>query len=92
MIAARPDSSCTLRGRLHLSRALFAGLHVAGELFAETIMAADVQAVTNAVNNVLKINKCVMDMGAAAREVCLDEVGQLQQSRRAVKEYSSNTG
>jgi hypothetical protein len=64
---------------------------LAGELFAETIPAVDVQAVTEAVNEVLKINKCVMGMGVAAREVCLDEVGQLQQSRRAVKEYSSNT-
>jgi D-tyrosyl-tRNA(Tyr) deacylase len=65
---------------------------LAGELFAETIPAVDVQAVTEAVNEVLKINKCVMGMGVAAREVCFDEVGQLQQSRRAVKEYSSNTG
>jgi hypothetical protein len=64
---------------------------LAGELFAETIPAADVHAVTTAVNEVLKINQCVADMGVEARAACLDELDLLQQSRRAVKEYTTNT-
>jgi hypothetical protein len=65
---------------------------LAGELFAGVIAAADVQAVTEAVNEVLKINKCVVDMGVEARDGCLNEMDRLQQSRRAVKEYTANTG
>lgn len=64
---------------------------LAGELFAVVITAADVQAVTTAVNEVLKINKYVVDMGTETREACLRELDQFQQGRRAVKEYSANT-
>lgn len=65
---------------------------LAGELFAEVITNADAKAVSEAVNEVLKINKCVMDMGVKARDVCLEEIDQHQLSRRAVKEYTENTG
>ena len=65
---------------------------LAGELFAEVITSADAEAVTAAVNEVLKINKCVMDRGVKARDGCLNEMDQLQQSRRAVREYTANTG
>lgn len=65
---------------------------LAGELFAEVITSADAQAVTETVNEVLKINKCVTDMGVEARDECHKELDQLQQSRRAVKEYTANTG
>jgi len=61
-----------------------------GELFAEVITVGDVQPVTEAVNEILKINKCVVDMGVAARAVCLGDMEQLQQGRRAVKEYKAN--
>ena len=64
---------------------------LAGELFAAVITAADVQAVTTAVNEVLKINKCVVDMGTETRDIYLGELDQFQQGRRAVKEYSANT-
>jgi hypothetical protein len=64
---------------------------LAGELFAEAITSANVQVVTAAVNEVLKINKCIMDRGIKARDGCLQELDQLQQSRRAVKEYTANT-
>ena len=64
---------------------------LAGELFAGVITAAEVQAITEAVNEVLKINKCVADMGVEARDGCLNEMDQLQQSRRAVREYTANT-
>ena len=64
---------------------------LAGELFAEVIAAADAPAVTTAINEVLKINKCVVDMGMETRDVCLRELDQFQQGRRAVKEYSANT-
>ena len=64
---------------------------LAGELFAGVITIADVQAVTEAVNEVLKINKCVIDMGVVAREVYLGDMERHQQGRRAVKEYKANT-
>jgi hypothetical protein len=67
-------------------------LQLAGELFADVITAAEVPAITEAVNKVLKINKHVVDMGVEARAACLDEMNQLQQSRRGVKEYTANTG
>ena len=65
---------------------------LAGELFAEPVNAADVQAVTEAVNEILTINKYVVDMGVVARDVCLGDMDQFQQGRRAVKEYKANTG
>lgn len=64
---------------------------LAGELFADAISAEDVQLVTAAVNEVLKINQCVADMSVEARQACLDEMEQLQQGRRAVREYTLNT-
>jgi hypothetical protein len=64
---------------------------LAGELFAEVIAAADVEAVTTAINEVLKINKYVVDMGTETRDACLGELDQFQQGRRAVREYSANT-
>ena len=67
-------------------------LQIAGELFDDAITAADVQAVTAAVNEVLKINNNIAVMGSEARAACLDELNQMQQSRRAVKEYTANTG
>ena len=66
-------------------------LQLAGELFSYAIPVAEAQAVTEAVNEVLQINKRVVDLGIEAREVCLNEMDQLQQSRRAVKEYTANT-
>lgn len=66
-------------------------LQLAGELFSDAIPVAEAQAVTEAVNEVLQINKRVVDLGIEAREVCLNEMDQLQQSRRAVKEYTANT-
>ena len=68
------------------------GQQLAGELFAEVITSADAQAVAEAVAEVLRINECVMGMGFEARDVCLKDMDQLQQSRRAVKEYTANTG
>jgi len=65
---------------------------LAGELFAEVITSADAQAVTEAVAEVLRINESVTGMGVEARDACLKEMDQLQQSRRAVKEYTANTG
>ena len=65
---------------------------LAGELFAEVITSADAQAVAEAVNEVLKMNKRVMDLGVEARDGCIKEMDRLQQSRRAVKEYTANTG
>ena len=67
-------------------------LQLAGELFDDAIASAEVQAVTEAVNEVLKINNNVAVMGGEARAACLDELDQLQKSRRAVKEYVANTG
>lgn len=64
---------------------------LAGELFARVIPAADVQAVTKAVSEVLEINKYVADIGMNARDLCLEEIDQLQQGRKAVKEYTANT-
>jgi translation initiation factor 2B subunit (eIF-2B alpha/beta/delta family) len=64
---------------------------LSGELFSQVITTADTQAVTRAVNQVLKINKRIADMGLQARDLCLEEIGQLKQGRRAVKEYAENT-
>lgn len=65
---------------------------LAGELFSEAITAADVQVVTECVNEVLKINARVVAMCVEARDVCLVEMDKFQQSRRAVKEYAENSG
>lgn len=65
---------------------------LAGDLFAEPINVADRQAVTEAVNEILAINKCIVDMGVVARDVCLGGLDQFQQGRKAVKEYQANTG
>jgi len=65
---------------------------LAGELFTEAITAADVQLVSAAVNEVLKINARIAELCVEARDVCLGEIDKFQQSRRAVKEYSENSG
>ena len=65
---------------------------LAGEIFAEPVKDADAKAVTEAVNEVLTINKRVMKMGAMARDDTLGDLDQFQHGRRAVKEYTANTG
>jgi len=67
-------------------------LQLAGKLFSEDIPDTDIQTVANVVNEVLKINQSILSMGVDARDKCLGELEQIQQNRRAVKEYAANTG
>ena len=51
-----------------------------------------ISAIKVAVNEVLKINARVAELCVEARDVCLGEMDKFKQSRRAVKEYSENSG
>lgn len=63
---------------------------LAEALFSRPVSAEESVAVAAVVRDVIQTNTQVRELGEAARQACMDEVGVQRQRRQAVSAYTTN--
>ena len=61
-------------------------------LFAEALSATDAAAVADAIKQLMDLHGQVMHLCTSARDDFMQDMGELNQGRQAVAEYSANSG
>ncbi|MBT8116830.1 MAG: flagellar protein FliT, partial [Gammaproteobacteria bacterium] len=65
---------------------------MAEALFAEPVPAASAAAVAETIGELMELHNEVMQLCSHTREDFMQEIGNLNQGRQAVSEYTSNSG
>jgi len=77
------DKADTLQTQCH---------HMSEALFAEPVPAASAAAVADVIGQLMEQHSEAMQLCSHAREDFMQEIGNINQGRQAVSEYSSNSG
>ena len=62
------------------------------DVFAVPPGKREAPAYAAAIRELLDINQAIVELGKNAREICMESVGSLKRSRKAIREYTTNAG